>query len=654
MKTPVPAKIGVDAPPTPAAPGRPPVKGPPPLRGPRPVAIGPMRDRATSGLRKLAGQMKDSLPEMDVHQHLQDAARELDSGRTHNAQRHVNAAIFHLTPLQLRRHGVTDDAGHMRGKAFMQQAHRHLLLIKDIEDVKGSNDDNTQQRRDAVANAATERAARIAPPPAPPQAQPVAASWERHLHVIELVAQHESASGRRALRAKGQTAYGTSFPVPNIAYLKKAIHSIGRAPASKRGKLKAFLKRRAAAFGRPALTANLTAEELAAIELTSEYLIAIELVGPKGWSHGWIRALGAGSATEAAAGGTGFSAEPSSAYEKKMRKQAADVATLSHEQRSEYNRHVINGESHDASLKAAKAARTHNPLVRGLRAMGRSLEVGAAGMDTVGFTWEDHLAVIELVGPKGYIHGWIKVDPTKFAAGLKPGSFEHLRAIEDLGSKAVSSDLAPGSRSPTMQTALHNLAQSVAGRDMAGARAHLASAKWANKAEAHGLWNDDLAELEKQLDRVPKAATGWQERRYNPLSRTAQPKGRGYVGTALPANPTAGAMAVGYSWEQHLHAIELSANTARLSVMPAPRGKPGGPGLYDIKGMGHTPYLQNIVKALIEKRHMPPGKAYAIARGAIRRWAGGGGHVHAEVRAAAGKAEAGELAKQARARAKAA
>jgi hypothetical protein len=61
--------------------------------------------------------------------------------------------------------------------------------------------------------------------------------------------------------------------------------------------------------------------------------------------------------------------------------------------------------------------------------------------------------------------------------------------------------------------------------------------------------------------------------------------------------------------------------------------------------------MQQIVRALIEKRGMPPDKAYAIARGAIRRWASGGGKVHPEVRAAAGKAEAGELARQARAKA---
>jgi hypothetical protein len=94
----------------------------------------------------------------------------------------------------------------------------------------------------------------------------------------------------------------------------------------------------------------------------------------------------------------------------------------------------------------------------------------------------------------------------------------------------------------------------------------------------------------------------------------------------------------------------MSAQTARLAATPAPRGRPGGPGLYDVKGMGHTAYLQQIVKALIEKRGMPEGKAYAIARAAIRKWARGGGKVHPEVRAAAGAAESGELARQARAK----
>lgn len=126
------------------------------------------------------------------------------------------------------------------------------------------------------------------------------------------------------------------------------------------------------------------------------------------------------------------------------------------------------------------------------------------------------------------------------------------------------------------------------------------------------------------------------------------PKAPSSRANQLQGRPTPQAV---LSWDDIDRMIELSAQTARLAATPAPRGKPGGPGLYDVGGMGHTAYLQQIVKALIEKRGMDPGKAYAIARGAIRRWASGGGKVHPEVRAAAGAAETGEIAKQERAKA---
>lgn len=97
--------------------------------------------------------------------------------------------------------------------------------------------------------------------------------------------------------------------------------------------------------------------------------------------------------------------------------------------------------------------------------------------------------------------------------------------------------------------------------------------------------------------------------------------------------------------------VELSARTAMLERTPAPRGRPGGPGLYDVPGMGHTPYFQQVVKALIEKRGMPPDRAYRVAWGALRRWRAGGGNVHPEVRAASAGALAGEAARGAAARA---
>jgi hypothetical protein len=94
--------------------------------------------------------------------------------------------------------------------------------------------------------------------------------------------------------------------------------------------------------------------------------------------------------------------------------------------------------------------------------------------------------------------------------------------------------------------------------------------------------------------------------------------------------------------------IALSAETGRLAVTPNPRGKPGGPGLYGKKGNMHSPYMQNIVKALI-RGGMDPGHAYAVAWSQMRKWAAGGGKVHPEVRAAAAGGLALEKAAEARA-----
>lgn len=98
-----------------------------------------------------------------------------------------------------------------------------------------------------------------------------------------------------------------------------------------------------------------------------------------------------------------------------------------------------------------------------------------------------------------------------------------------------------------------------------------------------------------------------------------------------------------------LEMIELSAQTGRLAATPAPYGRPGGPGLYGVRGNKHSDYFEQIVKALMEKRGMDKGRASAVAWGVLRKWSRGGGHVHPEVRAAA----AGALAKEGEARARA-
>jgi hypothetical protein len=99
-----------------------------------------------------------------------------------------------------------------------------------------------------------------------------------------------------------------------------------------------------------------------------------------------------------------------------------------------------------------------------------------------------------------------------------------------------------------------------------------------------------------------------------------------------------------YDWGDLLSVIEFSARTAMLERTPAPIGKPGGPGLYHVKGLGHADYFQQVRNALM-RRGVPEGRAHAMTWSILRRWASGAGKVHPEVRAAAAKAVAEEEAK---------
>lgn len=116
----------------------------------------------------------------------------------------------------------------------------------------------------------------------------------------------------------------------------------------------------------------------------------------------------------------------------------------------------------------------------------------------------------------------------------------------------------------------------------------------------------------------------------------------------LPGRPMPQAV---LSWEDADRLIEMSAQTPRLASTPAPYGRPGGPGLYGVKGNKHSDYFEQIVKALMEKRGMDKGKASAIAWGALRRWSAGKGHVHPEVQGAAADALGKETVARARAHA---
>jgi len=59
----------------------------------------------------------------------------------------------------------------------------------------------------------------------------------------------QRAAGRKKLAKANDALPDGSFPIPDVAYLKKAIRAVGRAPASKRPALKALIRKRAKALG---------------------------------------------------------------------------------------------------------------------------------------------------------------------------------------------------------------------------------------------------------------------------------------------------------------------------------------------------------------------------------------------------------------------
>lgn len=67
---------------------------------------------------------------------------------------------------------------------------------------------------------------------------------------------------------------------------------------------------------------------------------------------------------------------------------------------------------------------------------------------------------------------------------------------------------------------------------------------------------------------------------------------------------------------------------------PEPTGSPNGPGLWHHKGLMLPTPVQHVARALMREGH-PRSQAIAIAVGAMKRWARGGGHVHAKTRAIA-------------------
>jgi hypothetical protein len=94
------------------------------------------KGEVSASMRGLAGRMQKRFPALPVHGHVRDAAAALDDGRHDGAIRHLNAACASLAPLQISRAGLTHDDDHQDAKMFMDEAHRHLLLVKDHQDAR--------------------------------------------------------------------------------------------------------------------------------------------------------------------------------------------------------------------------------------------------------------------------------------------------------------------------------------------------------------------------------------------------------------------------------------------------------------------------------------------------------------------------------------
>src|SRR5215471_998607 len=110
-----------------------------PPRVPRYKPTAARRRSVASSMRKLAGDIEDRHPDLGAHVHLRDAADALDRNEHEATVRHLTAAMGNVTPQSLRRHGLLTDDQHDQGKRSMDAMHRHLLLVKDIQEAHEAN-----------------------------------------------------------------------------------------------------------------------------------------------------------------------------------------------------------------------------------------------------------------------------------------------------------------------------------------------------------------------------------------------------------------------------------------------------------------------------------------------------------------------------------
>ena len=538
----------------------------------RPAPVAPAKQRASNHIRRLAEEVQRTFPDMTVHQHLTDAARENDAGRFDNAKRHLDAAVASFAPLQLIRHGIHDDEGHRAAKNFMQQAHRGRLLVQDTEGIRGENDGLMERRRDQAASALQARAMKNAQPQptgrvdrnvttpgataaSPPALGPGTAkqyAWEEVLSAIELAtfAGKKPGSGHNFAKLSGSLARrGVKDPDALAAY-------IGR---------KKYGARKFAKLGHAVPTTG-----------------GIELVGPKGYIHGWIK-VGQAEAGK---------------LKRSMERGASVMGGGYPGERGKL------GQSYRPSSTRPSLRERLAEHSLGSRSLRDEMQKAGYALDRA----------------RGRARGgW--GDPFQASRGRLGDQWKPGQATETAASGA-------GFPLETRKNPFENESMRM---------------QWA------------MQHPQATTDAAKKAATYKALRATGHSHSAAMNIVRGtfrQIGRAFQAGSATESVTQQYAWEDVLDAIELSAQTGRLASEPHPFGKPGGPGLWNVKGMELPPYIQNIARALLRTgRAKDLSQAIAIAKGATNRWGKGGGHVSPEVRAASAKTNASWAAKQATAHA---
>lgn len=595
----------------------------------RPTPTGPHKLRATAHIRRLAQDVKRTFPDMDVHEHLTDAAREIEAGRHDNAKHHLDAAINAFAPLHITRHGIHDDTGHMAAKSFMQRAHRGRLLAADVEHISGANQELAGNRREAAVTAAQEKAEKqqMVQVQSAGQAGVKAMSWEDIDMAIELstFAGKPPGSGANFAKLKGSLAKrGAKNPGALAAYIGRKKYG-----AKKFGKMSHATPRAG----------------------------GIELVGPKGYIHGWIHASMAH--LEKSGGGAympdhpGFGVKTPSQMSPREHRRAA-AGHLAAMKKAPAGSAKAQAHHRFAKLHAAASAG-----VRGAQKSGasyaRAPRTGMFASETTG---------IELVGPKGYSHGWVfhgrpgaggGPAPERRFLGGKQVSETEFRQSTNASNKAMGLKPQfpeagfPAVREPTSITRPKRVAGWVTGEQAAKYHGQEIRGDTGNGVVV-GTYNHHAKSV---TDRKGKA------HKVTAIDPTAHNTGfKGNVATShLPFDARSSISAHDRAYRTGAvyrnikkgmggNVVGLSADTGRLATEPHPFGKPGGPGLWGVKGMELPPYVQNIARALLRTgRAKTLSQAIAMAKGATNRWVHGK-NTSPEVRSASAGANSQWASKQ--------